>query len=108
MKTIRRVILGTGVLIGVWVALSFIGVMFDTANVDLWTRSLMWALLASLVIMPGLVVAHHANERAIRKKAAQQAPPAPALDEQPSFVDEGDRDDLLWPEEEAEEPADRR
>jgi len=109
MKTIRHVILGTGVLIGVWVALSFIGVMFDTSNAGLWTRSLMWGLLASLIIMPGLVVAHHANERSIREKAAQQEPSAPALDEQPSFVDEGDRDDLLWPsEEEAEEPADRR
>jgi hypothetical protein len=108
MKTIRRVIFMTGVLIGVWVASSFVGVMFDTGNAEFWTTSLMWGLLASIVVMPALVVAHHANERALRKAATKVSPEqAPALDEQPSFVEESDREELLWPptEEEAGESS---
>lgn len=110
MKAIRHLILGTGVLVGVWVALSFIGVMADTGNAGFWTMSLVWGLLASIIIMPSLVVAHHANERVLRKHAQkQQSAAAPALDEQPAFVDESDRDDRLWPsEEEAEESSNRR
>jgi NADH:ubiquinone oxidoreductase subunit 6 (subunit J) len=40
------------VAVAVWVLGSFVGVMLDGARADLWTRSLMWAMLASVILAP--------------------------------------------------------
>lgn len=40
------------VLVGVWLLGSFLGVMFDAAHKNLWTQSLMWALLSSVILAP--------------------------------------------------------
>jgi glucose dehydrogenase len=95
MRTIRRLIKGLTILMTVWVMLSFVGVMFNPANAGVWTTSLMWSLIASVVVMPGLVVAHHANERAARKRAAESA--RASLESQPAFIEEADEEELLWP-----------
>jgi hypothetical protein len=39
-------------LIGLWLFSSFGGVMFDPMRANLWTQSLMWALLASVTLAP--------------------------------------------------------
>jgi len=40
------------VLVGIWLLGSFGGVMFDPLRANLWTQSLMWALLASVILAP--------------------------------------------------------
>lgn len=40
------------ILVGVWLLGSFAGVMFDTARANLWTQSLMWAMLSSVILAP--------------------------------------------------------
>lgn len=40
------------ILVGIWVLGSFLGTMLDPARANLWTKSLMWALLSSVVLAP--------------------------------------------------------
>lgn len=40
------------VLVGLWVLGSFLGVMFDPAHANVWTQSLMWAMLSSVILAP--------------------------------------------------------
>jgi membrane protein implicated in regulation of membrane protease activity len=94
MKIVRQLIIGTSVFIAAWVGLSFIAVMLNTGNADFWTTSLVWSLLACIVVMPGLVIAHHANERAETRRAQQ------AVEEQTAFIDEAEQEGKLWPSEE--------
>lgn len=102
MQVIRKIILGLSVFMGVWVAGSFIGVMFNIGNPEFWTASLMWSLLASVLVMPGLVIAHHARIQAERKAArkemqmVQESISTP--DEHTAFVTEEHRGRTLWPE----------
>jgi hypothetical protein len=103
MKIVRQIIVGLSVFIGVWVSLSFIGVMFDTGNAGLWTTSLMWALLASVVVMPGLVIAYHASERAETQAERKRA--RRAMEQQTAFVDDAEQEGPLWSPERA--PEDR-
>lgn len=42
-------------LTGIWLSCSFVGVMFDSARASMWTQSLMWALLASVILAPALL-----------------------------------------------------
>ena len=106
MKTIRRMILGLSAFMAAWVILSFVGVMFNTGNAGLWTTSLMWSLLASVLVMPGLVVAHHATNRAERKAAQKRMAEASAREKQPAFIEEDYTEDTFWPPAETES-ADR-
>lgn len=100
MRTVRQIILTLSFLMGLWVIGSFVGVMLNVSNPGFWTTSLMWSLLASVLVMPALVVAHHANtRRATRKAAEQRANQAPPPQEdQPPFVEEEEREGALWPE----------
>jgi hypothetical protein len=38
--------------LGLWILASFTGVLADTARPEFWTTSLMWSLLAGIVIAP--------------------------------------------------------
>lgn len=40
------------IFVGVWVLGSFLGVMLDPGHKNLWTQSLMWALLSSVILAP--------------------------------------------------------
>lgn len=40
------------VFVVIWVLGSFLGVMFDPSRANVWTQSLMWALLASVILAP--------------------------------------------------------
>lgn len=42
-------------LTGLWLLSSFLGVMFNPSQASLWTQSLMWALLASVILAPALL-----------------------------------------------------
>lgn len=109
MQVIRKIILGLSVFMGIWVAGSFVGVMINVGNAEFWTASLMWSLLASVMIMPGLVIAHHARTQAKRRamrremqvvqdQMVQDSVSTP--DEQSTFVTEQHRGQALWPVEE--------
>jgi hypothetical protein len=101
MTNIRRLILALSAFIGVWVLVSFAGAMFDSANAALWSNSLMWALLSSLIVMPALVMVNHASTQSTKQTAAQ--PQASADEEQEPFIqDESDEAHTLWPEPEQE------
>jgi hypothetical protein len=96
MKTARQIILALSVVMGLWVIGSFVGVMFNVTNAGFWTTSLMWSLLASVLVMPALVVAHHATNRAERRAAERRAQPSPYT--QSPFIREEEKEGALWPE----------
>lgn len=106
MKLLRYFTWTLSALIGLWVPISFIAVIVDPSNVDFWTNSLMWSLLAGLVIMPLLLVVYHATEQTRARSAQQDVQPAEPVEEQTPFIEEEDREGRLWPYEETS--ADRR
>ena len=104
MKIIRKLIPLLAGLVGIWVIGSFIGVMLNLSNADFWTRSLMWSLLASMLVMPGLVVLHHATQGRQKSVAdgeasadEQAASTSPSVQKQPPFVPEEEEEGVLWP-----------
>jgi len=48
----KRLFLSIAAFVGVWLLGSFLGTMFDPARANLWTTSLMWAMLACVVLAP--------------------------------------------------------
>ena len=48
----KRLFQALAIFIAVWVLGSFVGVMFDSARANLWTQSLMWGMLASVILAP--------------------------------------------------------
>jgi hypothetical protein len=48
----KRVFFGIAALVGIWVLGSFLGTMLDPARAELWTTSLMWAMLSCVVLAP--------------------------------------------------------
>ena len=48
----KRLFQALTVFVGIWVLGSFLGVMFDPARANIWTQSLMWAMLASVILAP--------------------------------------------------------
>jgi len=92
MNTVRKIIIGSFYFIGSWVIASFVGVMFNPSNAGLWTTSLMWSLLASLLVMPGLVLVYHASQARHQKerKVSRDV-------ERPPFVEDEHEEGTLWP-----------
>jgi hypothetical protein len=103
MNAIRQSVFALSFLMGIWVLASFVGVMFNPSNAELWTNSLVWALLASVFVMPGLVVAYHMAPRSVPTRQQTQGP-TPLLRQQPPFVDEDEQEGALWPERDEEAP----
>ena len=48
----KRFFQGLAVFVGIWLLGSFAGVMFDPPRANLWTQSLMWSMLASVILAP--------------------------------------------------------
>jgi hypothetical protein len=48
----KRAFFGIAILVGVWLLGSFLGTMLDPARAELWTTSLMWAMLSCVVLAP--------------------------------------------------------
>lgn len=48
----KRLFQSIAILVGAWLLGSFLGVMFDPGHKNLWTQSLMWALLSCVVLAP--------------------------------------------------------
>jgi hypothetical protein len=56
MRLLRRLLVAISSGVGLWVLVSVAGNVFDPARAALWSTSLMWAFLASLLVAPALVV----------------------------------------------------
>jgi len=80
-----------------WVIASFAGVMVNAGDVGFWTTSLMWSLLASVIVMPGLVVAHHASKNAEKRAARKRKEGSPDAGEERPFIEEQERERAAWP-----------
>lgn len=115
MKVLRRLLTALSCAIGLWAAASVAGVLFDPLRISFWIASLMWALLASLMMAPALVVM---TDDTIAEADAEEPAPAgtssrteadvtatpspPPVDEQPSFVDNARAAYPVAPEPEAD------
>lgn len=96
MKAIRKLIPVLGILMGIWVIGSFGGVMLNLSDAEFWTTSLMWSLLASLLVMPALVVVYHVSSQPEKPTVEPTQTVNPA--KQAPFVQEEDQEGALWPE----------
>lgn len=92
----KRFFQALAVFVGIWVLGSFLGVMFDPVRANLWTKSLMWAMLASVILAPVFIFVGTAPSQSNSQSSnrARQA-------EQPFEVEE--RVDVSQQEEEASE-----
>jgi hypothetical protein len=52
VTVMKRLFSSLAIFVGIWLLGSFCGVMFDPAHKNLWTQSLMWALLSSVILAP--------------------------------------------------------
>lgn len=93
MTVTRLFTLVLSFLMGLWVFGSFVGVMFNFDNAGFWTTSLMWSLLSSVLVMPVLVLVHHATVRAERRSTQAHGRRPPRT--QPSFVRDEERDGAI-------------
>lgn len=100
MQNVRRAILYLSSFIGVWLAVSFVGAMFDSGNAAFWSGSLMWALLSFMIIAPGLVflsVPSSDNDSSGGRTTPSAGSDSSA--ERTPFVDnETEENETLWPE----------
>jgi len=48
----KRILTTLATALGLWMLISFTGVIADGARPEFWTTSLMWSILASIVIAP--------------------------------------------------------
>lgn len=101
MRQVRRLIIALSSFIGIWFLVSTVGVMVDSANAALWSSSLMWSLLSSLVVMPALVMVNHASTKASRETARKQTQ-TPEQEQEPFIQEDSDETHTLWPEPEQE------
>jgi hypothetical protein len=69
--------------VGIWLLGSFLGVMFDTARANLWTQSLMWALIACVVLAPVFLFVGTSSSDSSPPPEAQQPFDAEERDEGP-------------------------
>jgi len=79
----KRLFQTLAIFIAIWVLGSFLGVMFDTARANLWTQSLMWGMLASVILAPVFIFVGTSPS-----DSADQSAPRPSQAEQPFEVEE--------------------
>jgi len=97
MTHARRLIGFISAAVGLWMLISFAAVMLGAPHAAFWTSSLMWALLASMLLFPALLMAWLGYD-------APRSPPGSPREAEPSprptpFAEEPSS---LWPE--PEEP----
>jgi hypothetical protein len=78
----KRLFQALAIFIAIWVLGSFVGVMFDAAHANLWTQSLMWGMLASVILAPVFIFIGTSPGSGSSSTRPPQA-------EQPFEVDEG-------------------
>jgi hypothetical protein len=87
-------------LVAFWALASFAGTMLDPGHAGFWTQSLMWSLIASMVVAPFFVFSRNQTSRsattaqAARPERSASTEPTDPSDEEP-FDDHSKR--TLWP-----------
>ena len=101
LPLMRRLLSILTPLVAFWALASFAGTMLDPGNAGFWTQSLMWSLIASMVVAPFFVFSRNQTSsrsattaQAARSKRSASAEPTKATDEEP-FDDHSKR--TLWP-----------
>jgi len=91
----RRLIGFISAAVGLWMLVSFAAVMLGAPHAVFWTSSLMWALLASMLLFPALLMAwlgSHADSGSSGSPPVRDVPP----ERRPEpFADDASS---LWPE----------
>jgi len=89
----RRLIGFICAAVGLWMLISFAAVMMGPPHAAFWTSSLMWALLASMLLFPALLMAWLGvdvpNSTSKSPREAEAGPPPEPFADAPSS---------LWPE----------
>jgi len=88
MQPIRQLLTAFSYVIALWVVTSVVGVMADSVRAGFWSGSLMWALLASLMIAPALVMLYDPSIGASDRTETGSSASSASDDSQKSFVDE--------------------
>lgn len=91
----KRLFQTLAIVVAVWVLGSFVGVMFDSARANLWTQSLMWAMLTSVILAPVFIFIG-TSPSSTSDVSSQEA-------EKPFEVDDGNGIDMNRPQEETAE-----
>lgn len=76
--------------VGIWLLGSFLGVMFDTARANLWTQSLMWALISCVILAPVFLFVGTSSTQSSPESEPQQPFEA-------ETTEEGPREREGWP-----------
>jgi len=82
----KRFLTTLATALGLWILASFTGVLVDGARPEFWTTSLMWSLLAGIVIAPfyafiySQMSSSHETAAVASEEAQEQEEKAPAFD----------------------------
>jgi len=79
----KRLFQTLAAFVALWVLGSFVGVMFDPAHQGLWTQSLMWSMLASVILAPVFIFIGTAPS-----SSTSQSSPTPSRSDQSFDVNE--------------------
>jgi len=99
----RRLISSIGAAVVFWLTTSFAAVMLGAPHAGFWTSSLMWALLASLLLFPALLMAWIGFNTGPSSPPPDAARPAP--DDHPEPF--GEDPPRLWPTPQRDAPEER-
>ena len=90
----KRFFTALAAFVGIWLLGSFLGVMFDTARANLWTQSLMWALLTCVFLAPVFLFVGTSST----SNSSSAAPPQPFdAPDDVDVQDEGTQTREGWP-----------
>jgi hypothetical protein len=90
----RRLIGFICAAVGLWTMTSFAAVMIGAPHAAFWTSSLMWALLASMLLFPALLMAWLGTDTGPRPRSSDEQ----RTDEERRPEPFTDEPSLLWPE----------
>jgi hypothetical protein len=88
MQPIRQLLTAFSFAIAVWLVGSVVGVVADPVRAEFWTASMMWALLAALMIAPALVMLYDPSIGNSERTETGSADSSASDGSQKSFVDD--------------------
>lgn len=91
----KRLFRSLAVLVGIWLLGSFLGVMFDPARANMWTQSLMWALLSCVILAPVFLFVGTASESSSFSSSATDQPFE--VDQEMGVAEDGNHEEEEWP-----------
>jgi len=90
----RRLIGFISAAVGLWMLISFAAVMLGAPHAAFWTSSLMWALLASMLLFPALLMAWLGSDTIPESSGSPRVQDGPRDHRPEPFADDPSS---LWP-----------